>query len=69
MQSTFLEVKKLTGKFWILHLEVKLKQIKLDWRVLKLWFHKNCKSNVLKGKQESGKLPQLFIESEEHTLM
>ena len=37
--------------------EVKLKHVKLDWHVLKLRFQKYCKSNLSKGKQESGKLP------------
>ena len=33
----------------MLHLEVKLKQGKLDWRILKLQFHKNHKSKVFKA--------------------
>ena len=28
----------------------------------------NCKGNLLKGKQASGKVPQLFLEAAEHRL-
>ena len=52
----------------MLHLEVKMKQAKLDWRVFILQFHRNCKNNFFKGNLESEKLLQLFIESEEHVL-
>ena len=55
--------------FRVLHLEVKLKQAKLDWRVFNLEFHKNCKNNVFKGKLPSPKLLQLFVEYEEHAIM
>ena len=34
--------------------------------VFNLQFHRNCKNNFFKGKLESGKLSQLFIESGEH---
>ena len=32
-----------------MYLEMKLKQAKLEWRVLK--FPRNCKNNIFKGKQ------------------
>ena len=55
--------------FRVLHLEVKLKQAKLDWRIFNLEFHKNCKNNISKGRLPIGKLLQLFIEYEEHAIM
>ena len=47
---------------WVLHLEVTMKQTKLDWRVFNLQFHRNIKNNFFKGNRESEKLSQLFIE-------
>ena len=52
-----------------MNLEMKIKQGKLDWRVLNLRFPKNCKNNLFKRKQASGKVPQLFLEAEGHTLV
>ena len=52
----------------MLHLEVKLKQAKLDWRVFSLEFHRNGKNYLFKGTRQSGKFSQLFIESEDHAL-
>ena len=46
-----------------------MKEAKLDWRLLNLQFHNNCKNNIFNNKQASGKLPHLFTEAEEHTLM
>ena len=54
---------------WLLHLEATMKEAKLDWCLLNLQFHNNCKNNIFNGKQASGKLPHLFTEAEEHTLM
>ena len=54
---------------WLLRLEATMKETKLDWRLLNLQFHNNCKNNIFNGKQASGKLPHLFTEAEEHTLM
>ena len=41
---------------------------KLDWHVSNLQFQKNCKNKHLKGKQASGKVAQLFLSVEEHSL-
>ena len=54
---------------WLLHLEATMKEAKLDWCLLNLQFHNNCKNNIFNGKQDSGELPHLFTEAEEHTLM
>ena len=43
-----------------MYLEMKLKQAKRDWRVFNLRFPEYSKNNLFKGKQASGKVPQLF---------
>ena len=48
---------------------MKLKQANLGRRVLILPFPKNCKNNLFKRKEPSGKVPQLFLEAEEHALV
>ena len=53
----------LTSKLWVLYLELKPEQDKLDWPVFILRLHKNRKNNFLIGQEASGKVMQLFLEA------
>ena len=53
----------------MLYLELKSEQDKLDWPVFNLRLNKNCKNNLFKGQQASGKVMQAFLNAEEDKLM